>query len=62
MEYFDFNQTMARGDTFELLRCAGNCHSKQQYIEEEIDNLKAKLREQKDFENKLREKANSGWI
>ena len=58
MEYFDFNKAMERGDVHELLRCAGNCHSKQQYIEDQIDKLKAKLAEQQDFESKLRKKAN----
>ena len=58
MEYFDFNEAMERGNVVELLRCAGNCHSKQQYIEEQIELLKAKLKEQKDFEIKLRSKAN----
>ena len=58
MEYFDFNKAMERGDVKELLRCAGNCHSKQQYIEEQIDRLKEKLSEQRDFEHKLRGRAN----
>ena len=58
MEYFDFTQTMNRGDVNELLRCAGNCRAKQEYIEEQIVLLKGKIEEQKMFEDKLREKAN----
>ena len=58
MEYFDFNKAMERGDVHELLRCAGNCHFKQEYIEDQISKLKEKLEEQRSFEFKLRERAN----
>lgn len=57
MEYFEFNKTMERGDAAELLRCAGNCKTRQWEIEEQIADLQAKLHEQKNFESKLRKKA-----
>lgn len=58
MDYFDFNIAMERGDTVELLRCANNCNTQQSHIEAQIADLKAKLDEQRNFEHKLRNKAN----
>jgi len=59
MEYFDFNKALKSSDAVYLLQSAGNCHSSQQHLEEEIAELKERLREQQSFEVKLRERADS---